>query len=236
MRNTLAIAKRELQAYFLSPIAYVTITIFLFLMGYLFERVLYFSREATLSYLFFNMVTVLMLLSPLITMRLLAEENKSGTLELLLTSPVRDWEVVLGKYLAAVAVLATALLLTTLYAAILAALGSPEWGPVITGYLGMFLFGSALLAIGLLTSSWTRNQIVAAFTAVVAILFLWVIDALAASLSGPLAGVASYISLSRHYEEFVSGVIDTRDVVYYLSVSAVALFLTVRSIESRRWR
>ncbi|MGQ9555270.1 MAG: ABC transporter permease [Anaerolineae bacterium] len=236
MRNTITIARREIESYFVSPIAYVTIAVFLFLMGFLFERILYLSREATLQYLFYNMVTILMLVSPLISMRLFAEENRSGTLELLLTSPVRDWEVVLGKYLAAIAVLVTALGLTGLYAVILAVVGRPEWGPVLTGYLGMLLFGSALLAVGLLTSSWTRNQVVAAFVAVIIVLFLWVIDALASSASGLLAGFASYISMSQHYEDFLNGVVDTRHVIYYLSIATAALFLTVRSVESRRWR
>jgi len=204
LRNTITIARREIESYFVSPIAYVIIAVFLFLMGFLFERILYLSREATLQYLFYNMVTILMLVSPLISMRLFTEENRSGTLELLLTSPVRDWEVVIGKYLASVAVLATALALTACYAAILAVVGHPEWGPVLTGYLGMFLFGGALLAVGLLTSSWTKNQVVAGFVAVIIVLF--------------------------------RGVVDTRHVVYYLTVAAASLFLTVRSVESRRWR
>jgi len=179
MRRALLVARRELEAYFVSPIAYVTIAVFLFLMGYLFERILYLSSEATLKYVFYNMVTVLMLVLPLLTMRLFAEEKRSGTLELLLTSPVRDWEVVVGKYLAALGVFVLALLLTGVYALILEVLGSPEWGPLLSGYLGVLLFGSAVLAIGVWTSSWTRNQVIAAFTAAIIVLFLWVIDALA---------------------------------------------------------
>lgn len=236
MKNTLTIARRELESYFVSPIAYVVIAVFLFLTGYLFERILAITREATLEYIFYNMVTILMLVSPLLAMRLIAEENRSGTFELLLTSPVRDWEVVLGKYLASLAVLAVMLGLTALYAVVLAVLGQPEWGALSSGYLGMFLFGSALLAIGLLTSSWTRNQVVAAFAAVILGLFLWVIEALGAQATGTLAGVASYLSLSQHYDDFLRGIIDTRHVVYYLSVAAIALFLAVRSVESRRWR
>jgi ABC-2 type transport system permease protein len=236
LRNVANIARRELEAYFLSPIAYVAIAIFLFLMGYLFERILYLSREATLQYVFYNMTTVLMLVSPLLSMRLFAEENRAGTLELLLTSPVRDWEVVLGKYLAALGVLALALGLTGVYALVLAVVGQPEWGPILTGYLGMFLFGASLLALGLLTSSWTRNQVIAAFSAVVLILFLWVIDALASSAGGPLAGSLRYLALSQHFEDFLRGVVDTRHVAYYLSLTFLCLFLTVRSLESRRWR
>ncbi|MHB0876412.1 MAG: ABC transporter permease [Anaerolineae bacterium] len=236
MKNTYLVARRELESYFVSPIAYVTIAIFLFLMGYLFERILYLSREATLQYVFYNMVTVLMLLLPLVSMRLFSEERRSGTIEVLLTSPVRDWEVVVGKYLAALSILVLALALTGLYAAVLAILGSPEWGPLLSGYLGVLLFGSAVVAIGLLTSSWTRNQVIAAFVAAIIVLFLWVIDALSSSATGALAGVPAYLSISQHYDDFLSGVIDTRHVVYYLSLIAIALFMTVRSLESRRWR
>jgi ABC-2 type transport system permease protein len=236
VKNTYLIARREVESYFVSPIAYVTLAIFLFLMGYLFERILYLSREATLQYVFYNMVTVFMLLLPLITMRLFAEERRAGTLEVLLTSPVRDWEVVLGKYLASLSILVLALALTGLYAVILAIIGKPEWGPLLSGYLGMLLFGGAVLAIGLLTSSWTRNQVIAAFVAVIIVLFLWVIDALSSSASGALAGLPSYLSIARHYDDFLSGVIDTRHLVYYASVIAIALFMTVRSLESRKWR
>jgi ABC-2 type transport system permease protein len=236
VKNTFLVARREVESYFVSPIAYVTLAIFLFLMGYLFERILYLSREATLQYVFYNMVTVFMLLLPLITMRLFAEERRAGTIEVLLTSPVRDWEVVLGKYLAALSILVLALALTGLYAVVLAIIGKPEWGPLLSGYLGMLLFGGAVLAIGLLTSSWTRNQVIAAFVAVIIVLFLWVVDALSSSATGALAGVPSYLSIAQHYDDFLSGVIDTRHVVYYVSVIAIALFMTVRSLESRRWR
>ena len=236
MRNTLTIARRELESYFVSPVAYVTIALFLFIMGFLFERILALSREATLQYLFENMVTILMLVGPLLSMRLFAEENRSGTLELLLTSPVRDWEVVLGKFVAGFTVLAIALAFTGLYAVVLALLGHPELGPILSGYLGMLLFGAAVIAIGLLTSSWTRNQVIAGFLAIVIVLFLWVVQALASSAGGSLAGVPAYVSLAQHYEDFLRGVIDTRNVVYFVSVVVVALFLTVRSVEARRWR
>jgi ABC-2 type transport system permease protein len=236
LRNTLTIARRELESYFVSPVAYVTIALFLFIMGFLFERILALSREATLQYVFENMVTILMLVGPLLSMRLFAEENRSGTLELLLTSPVRDWEVVLGKFVAGFTVLAIALAFTGLYAVVLALLGHPELGPILSGYLGMLLFGAAVIAIGLLTSSWTRNQVIAGFLAIVIVLFLWVVQALASSASGSLAGVPAYVSLAQHYEDFLRGVIDTRNVVYFVSVVVVALFLTVRSVEARRWR
>jgi len=236
LKNSITIARREISSYFVSPVAYVFIAVFLFLSGYLFERILYLSREATLEYLFHNLVTVLMLVCPLLSMRLFAEENRSGTIELLLTSPVRDWEIVVGKYLAAVCVFALALIFTGLYAAILEAIGQPEWGPILSGYLGIFLFGTSVLAIGLLASSWTQNQVVAAVVSVVVILFMWVIDALAASISGPFSGFFTYLSLSQHYQDFLRGVIDTRHIVYHLSITVAALFLTVRTIESRHWR
>ena len=236
MRNTLAIAGRELQAYFVSPIAYVVTAAFLLVSGYLFAAILLLSQEATLRYLFANLTTILLFVAPLLTMRLLAEEQRSGTLELLLTSPVQDWEVVLGKWLASLGLFAGILLLTAYYPLILWRYGNPDWGPVLTGYGGVLLLGGTLLALGTLTSALTSNQIVAAVLGVGLALLAWLIDALSQFTGSPISGVFTYISLSTHFYDFLRGIVDSKDVVYCVSVIVVALFLATRVLETRRWR
>lgn len=236
MRNTLAIAGRELQAYFVSPIAYVVTAAFLLISGYLFAAILLLSQEATLRYLFGNLTTILLFVAPLLTMRLLAEEQRSGTLELLLTSPVQDWEVVLGKWLASLGLFAGILLLTGYYPLILWRYGNPDWGPVLTGYGGVLLLGGTLLALGTLTSALTSNQIVAAVLGVGLAVLAWLIDALSQFAGPPISGVFTYLSLSTHFFDFLRGIVDTKDVVYYVSVIVVALFLATRVLETRRWR
>lgn len=236
MRNALAIARRELQAYFVSPIAYVVTAAFLLVSGYLFAAILLLSREATLRYLFGSLTTVLLFVAPLLTMRLLAEEQRSGTLELVLTSPVKDWEVVLGKWLASLGLFASMLLLTGYYPLILWRYGNPDWGPLLTGYGGVLLLGGALLALGTFTSALTRNQIIAAVLGVGLTVLAWLIDAVAQFTGPPISGVFTYLSLSSHFFDFLRGIVDTKDVVYYLSVIVAALFLTTRVLETRRWR
>lgn len=236
MRNLYTVARRELQSYFVSPLAYVITAIFLAITGYFFYVILYYSREATMRYLFGNMTIILMLLIPALTMRLLAEEQSRGTMELLLTAPVRDWEVVVGKYLAAVALFAVMLALTGYYPLVLNVYGDPDMGPVLGGYLGIFLLGASLLSLGLLASSVTSNQIIAAVLGLALVLGFWLIDALAGMVSGPLASVVGYLALSGHFQDFARGIIDTKDVIYMLSVVAGSLFVTTRIVEARRWR
>lgn len=236
MRNALAIAGRELQAYFVSPIAYVVTAAFLLVSGYLFAAILLLSQEATLRYLFGNLTTILLFVAPLLTMRLLAEEQRSGTLELLLTSPVQDWEVVLGKWLASLGLFAGIMLLTGYYPLLLWRYGNPDWGPVLTGYGGVLLLGGALLSLGTLTSALTSNQIVAAVLGVGLSILAWLIDALSQFTGSPISGVFDYLSLSTHFYDFLRGIVDTKDIVYYVSVIVVALFLATRVLETRRWR
>lgn len=235
MRIIFAIAKREFQAYFVSPIAYVVIAAFLVVTGYLFSIILILSREATMRYLFGNVMVILIFVAPVLTMRLLAEEQRSGTIELLLTSPVKDWEVVLGKFLASLGLFASMISLTLYYPFILERYGNPDPGPIAGGYLGLLLFGGSVLSIGVFTSSLTRNQIVAALMGVGISLFLWLCDALANFASPPLSSFFSYLSLRTHFPDFAKGVVDTKDVVYYLSIIASGLFLATRSLEKRRW-
>ncbi len=236
MRNAWIIMRREVMAYFVSPIAYVVTALFLALHGYMFSLILFFSQEATLRYLFGTMTTVLLFIAPVLAMRLLAEEYRSGTIELLLTAPLRDWELVLGKWMASVVLWATMLLFTLVYPYFLYLYGPPDWGPVITGYVGIFLFGAALLALGTLASALTENQIVAAILGVVFTVGLWVLRGAGDLVSGPLQSLITYIALADHTLDFTRGVMDTRDALYFLSVITVALFLATRAVEVRRMR
>ncbi|HEY64846.1 MAG TPA: ABC transporter permease subunit [Caldilineae bacterium] len=240
MRNALIIARRELGAYFASPIAYVITAAYLVVMGILFSLIVAGQpgAEASLRFVFGNVFSaiILIIIGPLLTMRLLAEEQRSGTIELLLTAPVRDWEVVVGKYLAGYFVFLAMLVPTLVYPLLIERFGDPDHGVFISTYIGLALLGMALLALGLLTSAMTQNQIVAAFLGLGLILVLTFLQFLATIVSGPLAGVLSYLGLFNHFFDFLRGVIDTRDVVYYLSVTAGALFLTTQVLGARRWR
>lgn len=238
MKNLWYIARRELAAYFTSPIAYVIIAVYLAVVGGLFGFILYYSREATLRYVFLHGVSLLflVLVTQALTMRLLADEQRQGTLELLLTSPVRDWEVVLGKYLASLIVFGTMVLLTSYMALLLLRIGKPDIGPMLAGYLGYILLGAALLAIGVFSSSLTQNQIIAAIVGMGITLLLWLSGALVDMVGGAVGQVFAYLPIFDHYIDMVRGVIDTKDILYYLSVTAVFLFFSVRVVESRRWK
>ncbi|MBI3914967.1 MAG: ABC transporter permease subunit [Chloroflexi bacterium] len=238
MRNVWTIASRELRAFVVSPVPYVVSALFLIIMGYLFALILITSQEASMRPAFSNMMFVLLLLAPALTMRLLAEEHRMGTIELLLTSPVRDWQVVVGKFLGSLITFALLILGPTLYYPLLMKfLGNPDTMPIVTGYIGMLLFGSTFLAIGILTSSLTQNQVIAYFAGFVLLLLLFIAEpATSISGQGPLGTVLSYIGIQKHYDAFFSGVIDTIDVVYGLSVIAVSLILATLVMQARRWR
>jgi ABC-2 type transport system permease protein len=236
MRNVLTIARRELGSYFGSPLAYVVTAAFLIICGFFFYLNILYSRSATIEPVVQTVLTILLLISPVLSMRLLAEEQRTGTLELLLTAPVRDYEVVLGKYVAGLAFVGVMLLATLLYPALLFALGSPDKGAVLGGFLAMLLFAAAATAIGLFASSLSQNQIVSAVVAFAIMIVLWVFDGLSGTFSGKAGEVISYLGLYSHSSDLTKGVIDTRDVVYYLSLVAIPLFLTTRTLEARRWR
>ncbi len=238
MRNMLIIARRELGAFFASPIAYLVTAGFLAIAGYFFSAILILSRQATMQFVFGNTVVVLLFIAPLLAMRLLSEEQRSGTIELLMTSPVRDWQVIWGKWLAAFVLFLVMMLFTGLYVVVLWRLGNPDYGPIMSGYLGMLLLGGALLALGTLTSAVTQNQIVAAVLGVALTVLLYVAGAMtgvagADSLVGRFFG---YLALSEHFSDFTRGVVDTTHVVFFLSVIAGALYLATRALETRRWR
>ena len=237
MRNALTIAQKELNTYFASPVAYVVTAFFMLVMGYFFYLILVLSREASLRGLFSNMAVILLFVTPFLTMRLLAEEQRMGTIELLLTSPVRDWQVVLGKFLGALAFLLFMLALTLIYPLLLSRFGAPDWGPVLTGYLGVLLIGAACLAVGLFASSLSQNQIVTGFVAFALLIILWLLGAAAQAVgSGALGSLFDYLAINTHFDDFVRGVVDTQHIAYYLILTALFLFLATRVVEARRWR
>ena len=255
MRNFMAICKKELTSYFYSPIAYVVITIFVAISGYFFQNILSFyimisfnamrnqylaqglnMTEGIFRPLFGNTNIIMLLMMPLLTMRLLAEEKKSGTFELLLTYPIRDIETVLGKFCACLLVFAIMLGLTVVYPVFLSFFAPVEFGPLFANYLGLLLMGGAFIAFGLLASSLTSNQIVAAVISFGALLIFWLIGFSAQSAGPVLGGILSHLSLLEHFETFSKGIIDSRDVIYYLNVTVFCLFLTIRALESNKWR
>lgn len=255
MSNVLAVAHKELRAYFASPIAYIVIGFFALLFGWFYVGILdWFVRQGMqmgqfgpspgsvnvnqqmIRPLLLNMTVVFLFLLPLITMRTYAEEKRSGTIELLLTSPITDVQIVLGKFLGAMALYAAMLAVTAIHFGLLFAYGDPEWRPLLTAFLGLLLFGGCFIAVGLFISSLTRNQIVAGAATFGVFLLLWVIDWIGQSAGPRAEAVLKYLSMTEHLDDFVKGVIDTKHVVYYLSVIGFGLFLTVRSVDSERWR
>ncbi len=238
MRNVYHVARRELNAYLASPIAYVVAAIYLAVLGGLSGFILYYSREATLRYTLTHGVTLLflVLVTQVLTMRLLADEQRQGTIELLLTSPVRDWEVVVGKYLASLAVFALMMLLSGYFPIVLTRIGNPDVPVMLSGYLGYLLMGSSLLAIGLFASSVTQNQVVAAVLGMGIAMLLWLSGALTEFVGDGLRGVVAYVPIFDHYFDFVRGMIDTRHVIYYVSVVVLFLFFSTRVLDARRWK
>jgi ABC-2 type transport system permease protein len=236
MRNAWVIAKRELYAYWFSPIAYLVAAAFLFLCGLFFVGGVTRWQDATLQSMFGSLSIVLIFVAPILTMRLLSREQDLGTIELLLTAPVRDWEVIAGKFLASLLFYLGMVLVTGLYVPVLVLYGNPDLGTIGAGYLGLVLLGAAMLALGVLASSLTRNQVVAAVIGVVASVSLWVFDLLSGVFGSKAQDVISYLVPSGHYYNFIDGIIDTRDLVYYASATFVFLFLASKVLESRRWQ
>nr|HID13399.1 hypothetical protein [Anaerolineae bacterium] len=239
MRNVWTIARRELYAYFSSPIAYITMAAFLAVMGLLFWLIILYSQQAVMGYVLGSgwVFFILILYAGVVTMRLLAEEQRSGTIELVLTAPVRDWEMILGKYLSSLILFLTMLIISLYQPFTLARLGNPDLGAAASGYLGFFLAGAALLAIGTLTSTLTRNQVVAAILTIAIAVGLWLVEFVGRRSPGTFTGdFLTKLAIFAHYPDFQDGIIDTQHVVYYLSLVAVSLFLATRALEARRWR
>ncbi len=254
MRNVWTIYRRELKSYFASPIAYLLMVVFSLIFGYFFyvATAIFVSRgmesqmmgrsmpmdvnEWVIRPLLMNVSVIALFMIPMISMRLFAEEKRSGTIELLMTSPIRDVEILLGKWFAALTMFATVLAISAINLGFLFAYGKPDWRPILIGYLGLLLQGGALLAIGTLISTMTKNQIVAGGATFTVCLLLWILDWVSSYETAAWAKVLSYLSVVTHYEPFSKGVLDSRDVIFYLSVIFLGLFLTARSMESARWR
>jgi ABC-2 type transport system permease protein len=236
MGKVLAIAGRELRSYFVSPLAWVVGALFLLVSSYLFSLILFSSREASLRGLFENLAVVFLLITPALTMRLLAEERSRGTIELLMTAPVRDRDIVIGKYLAVCLYLLFLLVLTGIYPVTLALIGKPDWMPIIAGYAGVFLLGASFLAVGLMASSWTNNVVISALATFGISLVIWLLPSSQSVFGQQVGQVLEYCSVITHQQNMGRGVIDTTDVLFYGSFIFVCLFLTIRSVEVYRWR
>ena len=233
MRRFAILWLKEERALFSSPIAYVLITVFLVIMGYSFTLMLFIGHLGSLMHLFYQMFVLFLLTVPIITMRLLAEERKLGTIEVLLTSPATEAQIVLAKFAASMSLLLLMLALSVTYAVVLAIYGNPDWGPIFSGYLGLVLLGAALVGVGLLASALTANQIIAALLSLSAFLLLWIIDEFGYLLPDPLDTLVVNLSLSVHFKPFATGSLYFSDVAFYVSAAVLALFLSVRALA---WR
>lgn len=257
MRNILAIIERELRAYFSSPIAYVVLTIFVFLSGIFFRTILaQVMQMAMISQLqaqqlgpraldmpgmisrgfLSTMSVILLFMIPMITMGLFSEEKRRGTIELLLTAPLTDLQVVLGKFFAAGSFFVLLLASTWAPMSVLYLYGDPASGPILTAYLGLLLYGLAIIAVGLFISTLTENQIIAAVLSFGTIMVLWLVDVMASNAESTTKEVLTYLSILSHLDDFTKGVLATSHIIFYLSLMLVALFLTYRSLDSLRWR
>jgi ABC-2 type transport system permease protein len=252
MRNVLAIAHKELRSYFSSPMAYIIIGFFALPFGVFFYLYLdAFVRQGmqmaemggamnvnqqVIRYVLQNASVIILFIMPMITMRTYSEEKRSGTIELLLTSPVTDLEIILGKFFGALGLYVAMLLVTLLYIAILFVYGSPEWRPLVACYLGLLLMGGAFLSLGLLISSTTNNQIVAGIISFIVFLMLWIVGWFADTAGPTMGAITRYLSITEHFDDFSKGIIDTKHVIYYLSLITLGLFLTAKSVDSERWR
>lgn len=260
MRGFLAVFERELKSYFLSPVAYLVISLFLVGSGILFyayladyqvrmlQDTMQAQRQSGGSGAIFNvnnwvimpffsyLIFVELILIPLLTMRIYSDERHKGTLELLLTSPITNLQTILGKYMAVLTLFSLMILSTVVYILILSFYGEPEWGPIGSGYLGLLLHGAALLALGLMISSLTENQVVAALATFIFVILLSLIDFFAGWAGEFVRPVLSYMSVARQFGEFAKGVVTTKALIFYASFIFFSIFLTVRSIDSLRWR
>jgi ABC-2 type transport system permease protein len=253
MRNTLIIFRKEMGSYFASPVAYLLLTMFAIIFGFFFWSIVSFFQNTTLEMqmsgqsfpvnineqvirpLLSNVSVIGLFFIPMITMRLFAEEKRMGTIELLATSPIRDIEIIIGKWLAALTLYAIMMLFTAVNFAFLFRYGNPDWKPLAIGYLGLLLQAGGLLAVGTFISTTTKNQIIAGAATFGVCLLLWIVDWVSFNTAG-WAQALSYLSVIKHFESFAKGVLDTKDAIYYLSLIFFGLFLTSRSMESLRWR
>ncbi len=253
MTNILAIARKEWRGYFASPIGYVVIGMYAVVFGYFYAVGLnWFVQQSIqapamgggpvnvnqqmIRYVFLNSTVIFLFVVPLITMRTYAEEKRSGTIELLMTSPVTDFQIVMGKFFGAMALYGAMLAVTLIHVGLLFQFGHPEWKPIASGYLGLVLLGGCFVSVGLFFSSLTKNQIVAGMFTFAVLLLLWVIDWIGSFSDPSMARLTAYLSLTGHIEDFLRGIVDTEHVVYYVSFITFGLFLTAKAVDSERWR
>jgi gliding motility-associated transport system permease protein len=261
MKGLIAVYRREMGSYFVSPIAYIVVGLFLLVCGWFFYRILnYFIAQSVTAQMrsmqfgggaqpmdvpalviqnFFGIVsTIILFLLPMLTMGIYAEERKRGTMELLMTSPLTEFQIVLGKFLAALTLYGVMLAPTLIYLFIMASYAEPgiPWSVLWSGYLGLVLLGAVLVALGAFISSLTESQIIAGVATFAVFLLLWVLDFGARDSSSSWGDVLQYLSILRHYDDFSRGVIDTANIIFYVSLAGVGVFLTQRSLDSMRWR
>jgi ABC-2 type transport system permease protein len=256
MSNILAIARKELKSYFASPIAYIVIGLWALMYGYFFVALMnFFVRQSMqmnqfgmqgpqamnvnqqlIRPLLQNVLILILFLMPMVTMRAYAEEKRSGTIELLLTSPLTDFQIIVGKFLGAMALYGCMLAVTLIHIGLLFVYGHPEWKPIVTAYIGLLLMGGCFIAVGLFISSLTRNQIVAGMVTFAVFLMLWIITWIG-SFSGPTVDkLTQYLSIVDHFDDFGKGVLDTTHLIYYVSFITFGLFLTAKAVDMERWR
>ncbi len=253
MSNILALAQKELRSYFMSPVAYVVLGLFAVLFGVFFVASINLMVQLSMGQfgaggpqivninefmirpLLGNTAVVLLFMLPMLTMRSYAEEKRSGTMELLLTSPLSNFQIVMGKFFGAMALYTLMLALTLIHIGVLFWYGEPEWAPLLTGYLGLLLMGGSFISIGLAISSTTKNQIVAGVTTFAILLLFWVINWLGDASGTTTQSVLAYLSVLEHFDDFSKGVIDTTHLTYYGSFIAIGLFLTAKSMDRERW-
>jgi ABC-2 type transport system permease protein len=257
MRNILAIASKELKSYFSSPVGWILLGFWSLLYGYFFVAILNFFVRQSMQMSQFgqagpqamnvnqqllrpliaqNLPILVLFLLPAVTMRTYSEERRSGTIELLLTSPLTDFQIILGKFLGAMGLYAAMIAITAVHMALLFSYGNPEWKVVVTGYIGLLLMGGCFISVGLLISSLTKNQIVSGMVTFAVFLMLWVINWIASFMGPTTQSVLNYLSITDHFDDFTRGILDTKHLVYYFSVMSFGLFLTARSVDTERWK
>ena len=235
MRHILTIGGRQFRSYFNGPVAYIVICIVLLTLGFFFWNTFFLFGRASAREMFRWLGLILVFALPALTMGLLAEEKRTGTIELLITMPVTEAQVILGKFLGVLGLYAVLLALTVTYPISVSTLGDLDWGPIWSGYLGLLLQGSAVLAIGLMASSWTSNQLIALFAALTLSVFFWVLDKFLALLPTNAASALEWLSFDYHFQSMARGVFELRDVLFFFSVITFALASAFRALESRRW-
>lgn len=237
MSGFITLMKREFMVYFYSPMAYAIMAVFMLLSGFLFLSSLLVRQDAGIMREFLSSLSILtLIISPMITMRLFAEEKKSGTIEMLMTAPVRDAAIVLAKFTAAVFFYLLIISPTVSYIIILKVYGNPDFGSIISGYIGLICTTMVFFSVGICVSAVTNNQIVCAVVTFIILMALLMMDFLANYTSGTLRQILDYADFKTHMVSFAKGLIDTRDIVFFLSTSAFFLFVTIKAVESRRWK